>query len=144
MTVSGHGQPHTAKGQAFSTGTLAALLTALLILSPTTARAVAQVLAQNGVALPAQVVRVLEALPTETVRDTVRRDDEPIVIAPVADVDSVEDEPVAVTPAPLPPSTLWVPPLLRKREGGVSEEWHGVVTLPSCAATCLIPRAPPV
>ena len=69
-------RPSTGGKHAVGGNIYIALLTVLLLLSPHTARAIAQVLTQNGITLPAHVVRVLDALPVESVRDAVRREDD--------------------------------------------------------------------
>ncbi len=127
-----------------SASVLAALLSALLLLSPGAARAVAHVLAENGVTLPASVARVLEALPTDPARDTARRDDE-AVCETLSDTEATpEDEPaprewVAVfSPAPtvFPISFSAAPH---------TPAVNGVVSAPRRAAfSRACPRAPPV
>ncbi len=101
------GRQSNKKGaQAISATVLAALLSALLLLSPGTARAVASVLVENGVALPASVVRVLDALPAEPVRDALRREDEnALVCTPSEATQSDEPKPTTasfVLPEPAP------------------------------------------
>ena len=137
MFIWGTRQPHTGKSPVVSTGVLAALLTALLLLSPGTARAVAQVLTQNGVALPAHVVRVLDALPAESVRDAVRKDDETVAVVASDTADRHDPAPVAAMalPAEVPPA--YSP---SERTGQGRKRWFHGAELPRDSS----PRAPPV
>ncbi len=117
MTVS-RPRPTFGKTSAMSGGVYVALLTALLLLSPQTARVLAQVLAQNGVPLPAHVVRVLDALPTEPTRDISRRDDEAVAKVVAETIVSVEPAPETVAVralqvVPVRASFAALPPALR-------------------------------
>lgn len=129
-TKSGHGKAH-----AIGSNVYIALLTALLLLSPPAARAVAQVLTQNGVALPAHVVRVLDALPLDA------KNDEAIAETNAASETTHEPAPEAVAVAVVPVSAPTVPvfapaPLPRFVATNV--------ILPSRVPGRRSPRAPPV
>lgn len=134
------------RGQVLSASVLAALLSALLLLSPGTARAVAHVLAENGVTLPANVVRVLDALPSDPTRDTLRREEDEVGIV-VAEADTIlDDEPEPTLPGwvmtlPLPATIPAV---------SFSSNSTQKVAESTCAAlrradrSRISPRAPPV
>lgn len=134
------------RGQVLSASVLAALLSALLLLSPGTARAVAHVLAENGVTLPANVIRVLDALPTDPTRDTLRRDEEEVGIVVIETDTTLEDEPEPtslewVMSLPIP-ATVPIVSFCSLSMQKVEESTHAAL----CRAdrSCVSPRAPPV
>lgn len=127
-----------------STAVLAALLSALLLLSPGTARAVAHVLAENGVTLPANVVRVLDALPSDPTRDTVRRDDETVCAATSEADATLEDEPDPVEWVYSLPSTADSVDHLYNPFTAQIREPHCVAAPRRAAYSRATPRAPPV
>ncbi|MBC7807440.1 MAG: hypothetical protein H7145_14980 [Akkermansiaceae bacterium] len=133
------------RGQVLSASVFAALLSALLLLSPGTARAVAHVLAENGVPLPANVARVLDALPADPARDTLRRDDETACATASESEATPENEPkpaatdwsVPATPSALFAVIAFPPPFPGRGK------YVGVATR-HAAYSRVSPRAPPV
>ncbi|MBC8142143.1 MAG: hypothetical protein H7Y38_11960 [Armatimonadetes bacterium] len=141
MTVLGSRPHYSGKVSAVSGGIYVALLTALLLLSPHTARAVAQVLTQNGVALPAHVVRVLDALPVEPVRDALRREEESVREAVAETV--TPTEPAPETGAVRATSTVPVHAPLTACPSAPRSALRQAVVRPALPGR-FSPRAPPV